>query len=34
MSMVTTLVSLSQFFRTLAVRMRNKAVRAIEAASM
>lgn len=30
MSMVTTLVSLSQFFRTLAVRMRNKAVRAIE----
>lgn len=30
MSMVTALVSLSQFFRTLAVRMRNKAVRAIE----
>ena len=30
MSMVTTLVSLSQFFSTLAVRMRNKAVRAIE----
>lgn len=30
MSMVTTLVALSQFFRTMTVRMRDKGVRAIE----
>ena len=31
MSMVTTLVSLSQFFRSMAVRLRNKAIKAIKA---
>lgn len=30
MSMVTTLVSLSQFFRSMAIRMRNKAIKAIK----
>lgn len=30
MSMVTTLVSLSQFFRSMAIRVRNKAIKAIK----